>query len=37
MDRVVSISISNEKVYHIDGKPSGKTSDPEASEEHEEA
>jgi len=37
MDRTVSISIVNEKVHHIDGKPPGKTADGDENSEEEEA
>ena len=37
MDRTVSISIVNDKVHHIDGKPPGKTADGEDNSEEEEA
>lgn len=37
MDRTVSISIVNDKVHHIDGKPPAKTADGEENSEEEEA
>tara|TARA_B110000914_G_C15062064_1_gene264495 strand:- start:66 stop:302 length:237 start_codon:yes stop_codon:yes gene_type:complete len=33
MDKVVSISICDEKIHHIDGKDENKTSEPDVSEE----
>ena len=37
MDRTVSISIVNDKVHHIDGKPPGKTADGDENSAEEEA